>query len=58
MVIHYGGPKSLDDYFQESGMGGRSGQQAHLVNKHDQLFTGSQLIAHYIKICPKLKTMK
>ena len=31
MVIHYGGPKSLDDYFQESGMGGRSGQQARSV---------------------------
>ena len=27
-VIHYGAPRSLDDYFQESGRGGRSGGDA------------------------------
>ena len=27
-IIHYGGPQSIDDYFQESGRGGRSGQSA------------------------------
>ena len=27
-IIHYGAPRSLDDYFQESGRGGRSGGDA------------------------------
>lgn len=27
-IIHYGSPRSLDDYFQESGRGGRSGDDA------------------------------
>lgn len=26
-IIHYGAPRSIDDYFQESGRGGRSGEQ-------------------------------
>ena len=27
-VVHYGAPRSLDDYFQESGRAGREGQQS------------------------------
>ena len=27
-IIHYGAPRSLEDYFQESGRGGRSGEDA------------------------------
>lgn len=30
-MIHYGAPHSIDDYFQESGRGGRSGGDAHSV---------------------------
>ena len=30
-IIHYGAPRSLDDYFQESGRGGRSGGDARSV---------------------------
>ena len=31
LVIHYGAPQSLDDYFQESGRCGRSGENAKSV---------------------------
>ena len=27
-IIHYGAPRSIDDYFQESGRGGRTGNYA------------------------------
>jgi len=30
-IIHYGGPQSIDDYFQGSGRGGRSGQPARSI---------------------------
>lgn len=30
-VIHYGAPRSLDNYFQECGRAGRSGEQAYSV---------------------------
>ena len=30
-VIHYGAPSSIDDYFQESGRSGRSGDQAKSI---------------------------
>lgn len=30
-IIHYGAPSSLDDYFQESGRSGRSGEQAKSI---------------------------
>ena len=30
-VIHYGALRSIDDYFQESGRGDRSGDEAHLT---------------------------
>ena len=30
-IIHYGAPRSIDDYFQDSGRGGRTGCQAESV---------------------------
>ena len=30
-IIHYGAPRSLEDYFQESGRGGRSGSSARSI---------------------------
>ena len=30
-IIHYGSPQSIDDYFQGSGRGGRSGQPARSI---------------------------
>ena len=30
-IIHYGAPQSIDDYFQESGRGGRSGDPAESI---------------------------
>ena len=31
LILHYGAPRSIDDYFQESGRGGRSGEHARSV---------------------------
>lgn len=31
LILHYGAPQSIDDYFQESGRGGRSGEHARSV---------------------------
>ena len=31
LIIHYGAPHSIDDYFQESGRGGRSGDYARSI---------------------------
>lgn len=31
VILHYGAPQSIKDYFQESGRGGRSGEHAHSV---------------------------
>lgn len=30
-IIHYGAPNSINDYFQESGRGGRSGNSAQSI---------------------------
>ena len=30
-IVHYDAPRSLDDYFQESGRAGRSGEQASSI---------------------------
>ena len=30
-IIHYGAPRSIDDYFQESGRGGRTGHYAESI---------------------------
>ena len=30
-IIHYGAPSSMEDYFQASGRGGRSGDSAHSI---------------------------
>ena len=30
-IVHYGAPRSLDDYFQECGRAGRSGEQAFSI---------------------------
>ena len=51
-IIHYGGPQSIDDYFQESGRGGRSGQSARSI------VFGSQLTVKYEKSRPVLEIMK
>ena len=31
IIIHYGAPRSIDDYFQESGRGGRTGHNAESI---------------------------
>ena len=31
LIIHFGAPQSIDDYFQESGRGGRTGDDAHSI---------------------------
>ena len=30
-IIHYGAPRSIDDYFQENGRGGRTGHNAESI---------------------------
>ena len=34
LVIHYGAPQSLDDYFHESGRCGRSGENVKCIGSH------------------------
>ena len=35
-IIHYGAPSSIEDYFQASGRGGRSGDSAYSIAKDCQ----------------------
>ena len=35
-IIHYGAPSSIEDYFQASGRGGRSGDSAHSILSHEE----------------------